>query len=55
MKRYKVEFEADGRNWAKDSDCADCGQSEASFLFDGEDRICEGCAPQYQPEDLTAV
>jgi hypothetical protein len=43
------------RNWAKESDCADCGQSEAGFKFQGTDSICEGCAPQYQPEDLTKV
>jgi hypothetical protein len=43
------------RNYAKDSDCADCGQSEAEFKFRGSDSICSGCAPQYQDEDLTAV
>jgi hypothetical protein len=44
---------AETRNWAKDSDCADCGQSEAEFKFRGTDRICEGCSVQYSPEDLT--
>jgi hypothetical protein len=43
------------RTYAKDSDCADCGQSEAGFKFRGTDSICEGCAPQYQDEDLTPV
>ena len=42
----------DTRNWAKETDCADCGQSEAGFKFQGTDSICAGCAPQYQPEDL---
>lgn len=41
------------RNWAIESDCADCGQSEAEFRFCGGERICEGCAPQYSEEDLT--
>ena len=41
------------RHIAKESDCADCGQSDAEFKFRGEDSICVGCAPQYQSEDLT--
>lgn len=42
-----------GRDWAKDSDCADCGQSEAEFRFQGEDSICAGCVEQYAEEDIT--
>lgn len=41
------------RTWAKATDCCDCGQSDAEHLFSGTDPICEGCADQYQPEDLT--
>lgn len=39
--------------WAKDSDCADCGASDAEYSFQGGESICKACAPQYSDEDIT--
>jgi hypothetical protein len=40
------------RERATETDCADCGASDARYRFRGNEAICEGCAPQYFDEDL---